>query len=85
MSIIWQMLAERTGDPRYRDAALRAVDFVRARQDCRTPDRDVRGEIKGSHPIWGGYAPWSYPNWAAKFFVDALLLVGRSPRGEGAP
>jgi hypothetical protein len=82
MSIIWRMLAERTGDPRYRDAALRALDFVRARQDCRTRDRDVRGAIQGSHPIWGGYAPFSYPNWAAKFFVDALLATERD-RGAG--
>jgi hypothetical protein len=30
--------------------------------------------VAGSFPIWGRYAPLSYPNWAAKFFVDALLL-----------
>ena len=37
-------------------------------------DREpTRGGIKGSHPIWGGYDPFRYPNWAAKFFVDALL------------
>ena len=34
----------------------------------------MRGAIKGSHPIWGGYLFGTYPNWAVKFFMDALLL-----------
>jgi hypothetical protein len=24
-------------------------------------------------PIYGSYAPLQYPNWATKFFIDALL------------
>ncbi|MBC8072612.1 MAG: hypothetical protein IAG13_30100, partial [Deltaproteobacteria bacterium] len=40
-----------------------------------TTDAETRGAIKGSHPIWGGYSPFTYPNWATKFFVDALLLA----------
>jgi len=34
----------------------------------------VRGAIAGSYPLWGRYLRWRYPNWAAKFFLDALLL-----------
>ena len=37
-------------------------------------DPDELGGIKGSHPIDGGYHPWQYPNWAAKFFADALMI-----------
>ena len=32
------------------------------------------GGIPGSLPLWGSYAPFTYPSWAAKFFIDALLL-----------
>jgi len=29
-------------------------------------------------PIWGGYSRFEYPNWAPKFFADALILdLGR--------
>ena len=31
------------------------------------------GGIKGSFPVYGRYAPLQYPNWATKFFIDALL------------
>ncbi len=31
------------------------------------------GGIAGSVPIWGGYSRFEYPNWAAKFFADALM------------
>ena len=32
------------------------------------------GAISGSYPIWGGYRRFAFPNWAAKFFADALML-----------
>lgn len=32
------------------------------------------GGIPGSYPIWGKYQRFSYPNWAAKFFIDAGIL-----------
>jgi hypothetical protein len=43
-------------------------------QDISTPDPNVRGGIKGSNPVWGRYASMSFPNWATKFFVDAMWL-----------
>jgi hypothetical protein len=44
-----------------------------------------RGGIKGSHPINGGYHPWQYPNWAAKFFADALMLEETITQPAGSP
>jgi len=35
---------------------------------------EVRGGIAGSWPIWGAYSRFEFPNWAAKFFADALML-----------
>ena len=43
-------------------------------QDVAAPNPALRGAVKGSQPIWGRYAPLSYPNWATKFFIDAMLL-----------
>jgi len=34
----------------------------------------VRGGMPGSNPRSGGYMKHRYPNWAAKFFMDALML-----------
>ncbi len=36
---------------------------------------NLRGALPGSVPFWGPYQPLRYPNWAAKFFVDAVLCV----------
>lgn len=78
MAIVWTKLDMLAPDPRWSRAGSRALDYVMARQDLTTQDHSVRGAIAGSFPIWGGYAPLSYPNWATKFFVDALVLrLGR--------
>src|SRR5436190_3743432 len=76
-AIVWARLYERTRQPMYRRAALRALDYVIRRQDIHSRNADVRGAIKGSEPIWGRYAPLTFPNWATKFFVDAMLLCSR--------
>jgi hypothetical protein len=36
--------------------------------------RQIKGAVKGSFPIDGGYRRYEYPNWAAKFLADSLLL-----------
>ena len=30
--------------------------------------------MKGSFPVSGGYVKFQYPNWACKFFIDAISL-----------
>ena len=34
----------------------------------------MRGAMKGSHPIGEDYMQWKFPNWATKFFMDALMF-----------
>ena len=83
LAVIWFKLYRTTGDPRFLRHAIRATEFVMGTQDIHTSNLDIRGAIKGSTPHWGqlfgaprgGYTPLAYPNWAAKFFVDALLLM----------
>jgi len=74
MAIVWYELAKRNGNGRMLAAAHRALEYVMSVQDIKTTDENVNGAIKGSHPIWGKYTPLAYPNWATKFFIDAMLL-----------
>jgi hypothetical protein len=75
MATVWLRLAALTGEPGFRAAAAESLRYVMACQDLVTADLDRRGGIPGSQPVWGAYAPFTYPNWAAKFAVDALLLA----------
>ena len=74
LAVVWSRLYERFGEERYRSGAVLALRYVMRCQDLDTADLDVRGAIKGSQPLWGRYAPFVFPSWAAKFFVDAMLL-----------
>ena len=49
-------------------------DSLKTTQRLDHADVAVRGGIAGSAPIWGDYSRFEYPNWAAKFFADALMM-----------
>jgi hypothetical protein len=72
--ILWMRLHGLTGDRRYLEASDRALAFLLARQERSRILPPIHGAIAGSFPIDGTYLAWVYPNWAAKFFCDALLL-----------
>ena len=74
LAIIWAKLFSLTGDQRYKGPTISALKYVMTCQDVKCDNPDVRGAIKGSQPLWGGYCTFTYPNWAAKFFIDAMLL-----------
>lgn len=74
LAINWGRIFQLTGDPKYIDAISRILVFVKRTQRIEAGDLGTRGGIKGSHPINGGYHPWQYPNWATKFFADAVMM-----------
>ena len=74
LGINWGRLCKITGEAKYRDATSTILGFVKRTQKLNGTDRDTVGGIKGSHPISGGYHPWQYPNWATKFYADALTM-----------
>ena len=37
----------------------------------RSGNDGVRGGVKGSYPVDGGYGTYQFLNWAAKFCIDA--------------
>jgi folate-dependent phosphoribosylglycinamide formyltransferase PurN/rhamnogalacturonyl hydrolase YesR len=73
MALVWMSLYDRTRDSRFLNAALKAIDLVKRAQPMRTGNGNIRGGVPGSDPVWGDYIRMALPNWAAKFFIDALL------------
>ena len=74
MSLNWTRLAQATGAEELRPHARSALAFLKTTQRLDHADPAVRGGIAGSAPIWGDYSRFEYPNWAAKFFADALMM-----------
>jgi hypothetical protein len=74
MSLNWTRMAQVTGDDSFRRPARATLAYLKTTQRLNDPDDAVRGGIAGSSPIWGDYSRFEYPNWAAKFFADALMM-----------
>ena len=77
LAIIWEKLFERSGNQRFQQAAVSTLRYVMAQQNIASSSPDIRGAIKGSHPVWGSYSRLTYPNWATKFFIDAMRICAR--------
>ncbi len=74
MSINWIRCAQAAGAVELRGKARAGLSFLKRRQRVSDRDPAARGAIAGSAPIWGGYSRFEFPNWAAKFFADALIM-----------
>jgi len=75
VSIVWSRLHGLTPEPAFADAAERVNRYLMATQDLTSRNPGLRGGIRGSFPIHGSYLRYSAPNWASKFFLDALLYA----------
>jgi hypothetical protein len=73
LAIVWLRLYDLEGGARYLNAALKILDQVAATQRLTSGNPGIRGGVPGSSPCWGHYFPLAFPNWAAKFFADALM------------
>lgn len=73
LAIVFFRLYVLEGEKRFLDTGLSLLADVAATQDVTSRGSPQYGGIKGSLPIYGRYAPLQYPNWATKFFIDALL------------
>lgn len=71
-------------DERYLNTALKLNEYLKSGQRLTGGNTGIEGGIRGSDPVWGSYLPYSYPNWAVKFFVDALLLEHRAVTDLGS-
>jgi hypothetical protein len=62
-----------TGKPEYRELADRLTNYLKPLQELHAEDANVNGAIAGSFPLFGEYMRGGYPNWATKYFLDAVL------------
>jgi uncharacterized protein YyaL (SSP411 family) len=84
-SRLWLRLGMLRPNPAYAQAAERAITFVSRTQKLESANPGVRGGIAGSAPFYGRYERFKYPNWAAKFYVDALLTLQVMESGGRLP
>jgi hypothetical protein len=77
IAVVFARLFEILNESSYIKSFRQCVNHLKIRQDRRTSNENVRGAIPGSWPIYGKYFQDAFPVWAAKFFVDALLLGER--------
>ncbi len=75
-AIIWKRW-EQAGldeDGSFSAAFEKAVEYLKSRHRITGTRGPEDGAVAGSRPIWGAYSRFEFPNWAAKFFADALLM-----------
>ncbi len=71
MSVLYRRIFENSESASFSAAARKTLTQVLKRQYIGT-NRNRRGALAGSHPFWGPYNRLRYPNWAAKFLLDAI-------------
>lgn len=71
---VWLKHYQSSGDVRFLNAALKLNDEVKSCQKRCSAHRGISGGVQGSFPINGKYTPFIFPNWAAKFLADSLML-----------
>lgn len=75
IAIVAYRLYQMTGKVTYRNAADKIVNFLKGLQNITTEHPGIRGALAGSYPMFlGSYMTAGYPNWATKYFLDALML-----------
>ncbi|MFX1443908.1 MAG: hypothetical protein ACFFHV_10880 [Promethearchaeota archaeon] len=77
ISIIWLKLYQIYKEKKFLLNAISLNNYLKSNQILDFRYKDIDGAIKGSDPIWGLYNIFSFPNWATKFFCDALILENK--------
>ena len=73
MSVVWSRLDALQPALAWSRPAQAALDYLKRTQNRTSRDPGLRGGIKGSAPVTGGYGRLQTLSWATKFTVDALL------------
>jgi hypothetical protein len=74
IAIVAFRLFQLTGNKDYARFGHLLVNYLKPLQALECEDASIIGALPGSFPIFGGYMRGGYPNWATKYFLDALLL-----------
>jgi len=82
LSIFFRRIREITGAEKFdRAAEFSLREALRFQHFGKKPD--THGALPGSAPFWGPYLRWRYPNWGAKFLLDALAATLPPPVRAG--
>jgi hypothetical protein len=74
LAILCFRFADQFNETQFLEAGHRLVGFVKATQLLASTNNNMIGAVAGSYPILGEYMVGGYPNWATKYFIDALML-----------
>jgi len=74
IAIVCFRLAEHSHNPLYKKCANQLVDFLKSLQSLDPQLPGIQGALGGAFPLLGEYMRSGYPNWATKYFLDALML-----------
>ncbi len=78
----WIRLWAITGEREWLGPVGQVLRFLKRTQNRGSRDPGLRGGIKGSAPLTGGYGRHELLNWATKYFVDALMRDGDARAGR---
>ncbi len=78
LSVLGSRLFTHTRDDQMNNQAVWLLHSIWDDQITHALDKNLSGALPGSVPIWGPYMRLKYPNWAAKFFLDAILQIGNN-------
>ena len=74
IALNWGRLMQATQYTEFRPHVDNALLYLKKRHRIDNSGGVYDGGIAGSFPFWGRYSMFEYPNWAAKFFADALMV-----------
>ncbi len=72
--LIWQRLQQVLGEQDLDAHIGRALQYLKRRERITGTGAPEDGGLAGSFPIWGRYSMFEFPDWAVKFFADALMM-----------
>ncbi|WP_300458598.1 terpene cyclase/mutase family protein [Desulfobacula sp.] len=74
VGIIWTRLDQVSGSNEFSQQIKRAIVYLKKNHRIDGSGKPEDGGVAGSVPFWGDYSRFEYPNWAAKFFADLLIM-----------
>ncbi len=77
MSIAWNRLYALRGTPELK-SAFSQMNRSLMRMQIRGSQMECEGALFGSQPLWGRYEAFGCPNWASKYFLEALLMEDKA-------
>jgi hypothetical protein len=76
VALCWNTIYRQAKEEKFRLAARSALEAVMPFQFMPEGSHENKGGIPGSNPRWGAYMKFKYPNWAVKYYLDALMEIG---------